>query len=57
MVTCQKQVGRLLSRRRKPHSDHICANGQIAKVYSPNGLTTQAAKEGGETDGNLVVKE
>ena len=27
------------------------------EIYSPNGLTTQTATEGGGTGGNLVVKE
>ena len=57
LVTRQKQAGALLWRRRKPHSDHICANGQITEVSTPNGLTTQSATDSGGMDGNISSQE
>lgn len=44
-------------RKENMQFDHLCANGQIAEINSPNGLTTQLATEGGGTDGNLALKK
>lgn len=56
VVTCGK-ADESIFMQKKNHLDHICANGQITEVSSPNALTTQAATEGGGTGGNPALKE
>ena len=41
-------------RKEKKRFDHICANRQIAKVHSPNGLTTHPATVDGKIYGFRV---
>ena len=42
---------------RKPCTNHVCANGQIAEIYAPDSLTTQVATEGGGMGGNFDFRE